>query len=154
MIACVLINQTCEKIYILHQPIPIRSMQPYINLELKGLAVEGCGSVAGCWFGASPPELRAWASTSLHPGRQPRPKLHRSRPKLQPADRSNANFIAMSVALRDGRGAVGRARCCRKSAHAPIVVGSTPAVSCPWKLGPVAHSARRSLKGRWNSERM
>ena len=28
--------------------------------------------------------------------RQSRPKLHGSRPKLHPADRSNANFIAMS----------------------------------------------------------
>ena len=66
-------------------------------------------ALAGSWFGA-----RIHLNYALgHPPpplpRQPRPKLHRSRPKLQPTDRSNANFIAMSVALRDGRGAVGRA---------------------------------------------
>ena len=90
---------------------PPTSIRPEHNLILiwnKGLGVAGCGT-GGQLFGG-----RIHLDYALgHPPpplpRQPRPKLHRSRPKLQPTDRSNANFIAMSVALRDGRGAVGRA---------------------------------------------
>ena len=74
--------------------------------------------------------------------RQSRPKLHGSRPKLHPADRSNANFIAMSgmvaglsaecsqVCVVEKRATRMRAESC-SSIH--------PIVSWPWKLQAVAH---------------
>ena len=60
--------------------------------------------------------------------RQSRPKLHGSRPKLHPADRSNANFIAMSGMVA-GLSAEHRVAGCGKAlnAHAPSLVRrSTP----------------------------
>ena len=72
--------------------------------------------------------------------RQSRPKLHGSRPKLHPADRSNANFIAMSGMVA-GLSAEHRFALWKSAQRACAESCSSihPIVSWPWKLQAVAH---------------
>ena len=71
--------------------------------------------------------------------RQSRPKLHGSRPKLHPADRSNANFIAMSGMVAGLSAECSQVWKSAQRACAESCSSIHPIVSWPWKLQAVAH---------------
>ena len=105
----------------------IGHQQNQISIWTKGLVV------VGLWG------LTEVLHLNYASSRQSRPKLHGSRPKLHPADRSNANFIAMSGMVAGLSAECSQVWKSAQRACAESCSSIHPIVSWPWKLQAVAH---------------